>query len=80
MNITQNELLEAIRAAMETAPDGTEGFTVGEIAEAIGRPHETARNVIKGMLKNGTAEVVKIRRTRMDGAPTTVSGYRLKKA
>lgn len=80
MNITENELLAAVRKAMEApTPDGTQGFTVLELATALDRSTESVRPIIKGMLANGAAEVVRIRRPRMDGIIHTISGYRLKK-
>jgi transcription initiation factor IIE alpha subunit len=79
VNITQNELLEAVREAMR-ADDSTDGFTVLEMCDALGLNHRLVRKAVKRMLDSGTAEVVRVRRTRMDGISHTISGYRLKAA
>jgi transcription initiation factor IIE alpha subunit len=77
MTVTENELLDAVREAMR-ADDSTDGFTVLEMCDALGLNYRLVRKAVKRMLDSGTAEVVRVRRTRMDGISHIISGYRLK--
>lgn len=79
VSVTESEMLEAVKKFMGDRPAGEEGATIVELSEAHGCSTETMRRVVKDMLIRGLASVVKVQRPRMDGATTTVSGYRLKK-
>lgn len=76
MNVTQDDILEAVYAAMQATPnDGESGISAREWAEHRGISIATARGEIRGLLAAGKLRVVKVRRTRMDGQANTVSGY-----
>lgn len=73
---TQNDLLDALRAALGT-PEYGEGQTAPEIATILGVHSNKARDAIKRLLADGSMETVSVRRTKMNGHPTTIVGYRL---
>ena len=76
---SQSAILDAIRAATENHRNGGEaGVTTTEYAEARGIGILKARAEIRTLLVNGEAIAVQVRRKRMDGLDTVVSGYRLK--
>lgn len=80
MNITQDDILEALRAAVaqQATHDGPAGVTGPECAKAWGLSPLTARQKLRGLLDAGLAEVVTVNRVRMDGIANRVKGYRLK--
>lgn len=78
MTITENDLLDAIRAALATPTEAGDGFTGPELAEAAGKSTTTVRQALKRLLASGTAEVVQLRRMKINGQAATVPGYRLK--
>ncbi len=75
--MTQDELLESLRAALGT-PEYGEGQTAPEIAAILGVHAAKARIAIRKMLTDGSMETVRLRRTKMNGLPTTIIGYRLR--
>lgn len=77
MSITQDDLLDALRAAMDKPALG-QGSTSEEIAAELGFGPHHARKLIKKLLASGEMEVVTVERKRMDGVLTKVSGYRKK--
>lgn len=77
--VTEADILDAIRAAIEKHRNGGEpGVTTNEYAEARGIGVLKARAEIRTLLVTGEAVVVQVRRRRMDGLDTLVPGYRLK--
>lgn len=75
--VNQDELLDAIRAAMGT-PEYGEGQTAPELASILGVNEHKARAAIRTMLSSGVMETVTVRRQKMNGLPTSIVGYRLK--
>lgn len=74
--VTHDDLLEALRAAMEEAPT-EEGMTANEIAEHFGWCIKATRKRIGKLLKEGRAVCIPARRTRIDGQVQKVPAYRL---
>lgn len=77
MQISQDELLEALRNAMQDGGSGEEGMTVSELREKMGQSDEKVRRNLKALLAQGKAKVVSVRRTDMAGRTMSVPGYRL---
>ncbi len=77
MQITRDDIVEALRNAMQEVGPGEEGMTVAELREKMGKGEEVVRRCIKALLAQGKAKVVTVRRTDMAGRITSVPGYRL---
>lgn len=78
MNITENELLDALRVALNAAPSEQDGFTTQEIVKALGTSDDKARRAMKGLLESGQATTVRLNRTDMYGHARPVYGIKLK--
>lgn len=80
MNITTDDILDAIRADIELrkTETGEDGATGTEIAAVMACSPLTARRHIKRLLESGRMEVVTLTRMRIDGIRTPIRGYRLK--
>jgi predicted ArsR family transcriptional regulator len=76
MQITQDELLEALRTA-ETGP-GEAGMTVTELCEKLGKGSDTVRRRLKELIAGGKCAVVRVRRQDMAGRDMLVPGYQFK--
>ena len=77
MQITQDDLLEALRAHMAQQLGGEEGMTVSELSGKLSQSDERVRRNLKALLAQGKAQVVSVRRTDMAGRMMSVPGYRL---
>jgi hypothetical protein len=80
MNPTQDQILDALRQAMQPTVQGdAAASTTGELAAAMRPPVSslTMRKYLHGLLAAGRAVSVKVHRPRMDGTMTIVSAYRL---
>ena len=75
--ITPDELVDAIRAAMAAQPetDGTVAVTTLELADKLGLSHEITLRNAKRLQKAGLLRCVMVRRFRCDGAGTKVPGW-----
>lgn len=79
LSITDSEILAELRAALETPTEDPEGaYTAAELAEATGLHIRRLRAKLVEILKRGDAEVVKVRRTGMDGRNSLVPAYRVR--
>lgn len=76
--MTQNELLDAIQAALASPQESGDGFTGPELATASGKTIATVREAIRQLIVAGTVEPTKVRRQRMTGVWANEPGYRLK--
>lgn len=78
--VSTDDILEAIRLALQSNPETGDGMTVLEIAAAMNPPvgEQKARKAVKRLLKEGTMENCRVHRPRMDGIITACSGYRFK--
>jgi DNA-binding GntR family transcriptional regulator len=77
VNISTDDLLDAIRAALEAPADG-EGATVHELTATMACGAGKVRRALKALSDQGRLEVVRLRRTMIDGRPSLVPGYRIK--
>jgi hypothetical protein len=78
--MNENELLDALRAAM-AGPAGADGFTMVELVRILSaspRNPRPVREALRELIVAGKAESVKVVRLRLDGQPMRVAGYRLK--
>ena len=80
MEITKDELLDALRAAMEQRPAGEEGLTVKELCDTLRKAEEPVRKRLKALIAAGKCEVVRVRRMDMAGRDMLIPGYRFKGA
>ena len=78
MNISENEVLDALRAAMRHVNEPS-GPTLMELTEALGWPPERTRTAVKRMMKVGAMECAKDHRIAMDGRNMVVPVYRFAK-
>lgn len=76
--ITENEIFEAIRAAMSSASRPEGAVTVAELAASTGRHAMHIRKAVGALVASGAAEPVRVPQTYMDGRRGFVPGYRLK--
>ncbi len=75
MNITENELIEAIREAQAKTND--KGLTSEQIAEVMGCSRTLALAKLKPLQKAGKLIVGHKRDYRLDGVPCKIPVYRL---
>lgn len=82
MQISRNDLLDALRAA--TTPkegDEGEGFrTVKELVQAMGCAEDKVRKALKVVHADGRLEVQQVRRPMIDGRIGYVPAYRMRAA
>jgi len=82
VNVTESELLEAIRGLLAHTPESADAATITEMLEAM--PVVTSRATlcksIAALIKKGDAECVHVHRIAMDGRRRLVPGYRMRKA
>ena len=76
MNITTDDLLDALRAAMGTAEG--EGHTVQELVAATGWGKTNIRQVLGHLHHQGRLEVVRVKRPCLDGRMQSIPAYRIK--
>lgn len=75
--VTQASLLEALRKALEAAPDDSGAMTTEELAAEMRCNVPAVRGKLKALLAAGKAECVKVPRPRIDGATQMTPGYRI---
>lgn len=77
--ITQDGILDAIRLALQSTPELSDGMTALELAARMNPPlsAEMARKAIKRLLGDGTMEICRVHRMRMDGVMTRIGAYRM---
>lgn len=73
--ITEAELLEAISRAMQRS-SAVDAPTMDEIRAAFTIGEKRLYRVMRGLVRQGEAEVVPVIRHSVDGRPITVPGYR----
>jgi hypothetical protein len=76
MNISTSELLEAVRTATGAHVNPDDAFTVTELSEALGNSRDLTCKKIGRLQREGLVEVVKVKRSRIDGLETLVPAYR----
>lgn len=79
ISITTNELLSAIRVAQQSFKD-PEGFTtISEIQAASEMCRPTIAKHLRAFKKAGRLECRRVPREAIDGRPTMVPAYRVRK-
>lgn len=79
MNISQDDLLDALQAAMTPTDSGSEGFhTVAELSANFGKPGDRIRKALQIIHTAGRLETRQVRRPAIDGRPIVVPAYRVK--
>lgn len=76
VNISTSELLEAVKSATGAHLNPDDAFTVSELSEALGNSRQLTCRKIR--LLRDHVEVVKVKRTRIDGMESLVPAYRFK--
>lgn len=76
--VTQNDLLDAIREAMTRPGESGDGFTSVELASASGKSVRVILAALKQLIGSGSAEVVTLRRQKVNGVWANQPGYRIK--
>ncbi len=75
MDISSNEILDALRAA--NVSENAEGaYTAGEIADAINSCRARTCRLLNKLKGQGQIEVVRVNRVALDGRPSSVPAYR----
>lgn len=77
--ITQNDVLDALRAAMAGLPNAEDGITRRELVKATGRSVTSIRNWLVDEIEAGRIECVKVGRARCDGVVLPTTAYRVVK-
>lgn len=77
-NITENELLDALREAMLPTVGSEDGVTVPELCERLCRSRAVVARAIRALIAEGRAEHVKVMRMQMNNVPKRTDAYRLK--
>jgi DNA-binding GntR family transcriptional regulator len=77
MKITQDDLLDALRHALE-APNAGDAPTVNELQVTMGCGSAKVRRALKALAAQGRLEVVQVRRTSLTGIGILCPGYRIK--
>ncbi len=75
--MTQDELLEALRAAMER-PETADGLTTQDIITELGITDKRARQMLRDLSGQGLLEVVHVQRRNLAGIMHPRPAYRLK--
>lgn len=78
MRVTQDDLLDALRSALTTAPSD-DGFTGPELARTMGCGENKVRQALRALLSEGRLDVITLRRQGLDGRAMSIKGYRLRK-
>ena len=74
-SITESELVEELRRALENAgPD--DAMTTKELAATLGISRDAVRAQLPAMLESGQFEMVRVMRKRWDGIANMVSAIR----
>jgi DNA-binding transcriptional regulator PaaX len=80
IEITESELLEALRTARPTADTGpADACTLLELADAMAVNERTARKALHRLWRAGRIECVRVTRPAMDGRLSNVPAYRVVK-
>lgn len=77
MNITQDDLLEALRDALGGPPE-SEGVTMADLCASTGYGNKALRRALVALAAQGRLEVGRSRRPTLDGRIAPVPCYRLR--
>lgn len=76
IDVTESELLEALRAAVAT-PDRGVGMTTPELALALGWSEQRVRDALRRLRAQGVIEPTRVWRRNLGGVMQPVLAYRL---
>ncbi len=77
-DLTENELLEALREARTMADNPEGAMTTAEMAVAMNMSDpRTVRHRVAALIAEGRAEHVRVKRPKMNGVLATTDAYRL---
>jgi Mn-dependent DtxR family transcriptional regulator len=77
--ITHTDLVAAVHGALENvAADDGFALTTKELCAALNISTPIAYKMLARLVRAGTVECVKVRRTNITGAPQRVAAYRVK--
>ena len=76
MNLTQGEVLDALRGAL-SVPEAADGMTAMEICDATGRSRNAVREWLLKEVTAGRVACVRVRRPRIDGVVQMITAYRM---
>lgn len=74
--MTEQELLDALRAALPSAEHDQSALSMVEIAERLGMSRAAAHKRVVPLVRSGQLVCVRKRMTRIDGARSLVPAYR----
>lgn len=77
MKVTTDDLLDALRVALEKPSEG-DGITVVELANTMKCAEEKVRRTLRVIAGQGRLEVSRVRRPAIDGRLMLVPAYRIK--
>ncbi len=77
MDITESEILEALRQAFSAVgEDAKNAYTTRELCLATGKGRESVCRAIGTLIDNGAVEATRVQRKRIDGTLIRVPAYR----
>lgn len=79
MNVTTEDLLDALRDALAKPTDGT-ASTIAELITTTGYGNAKMRRLLKAVQAEGRLEVVRVYRPNLMGTQSAVPAYRIKAA
>lgn len=77
VELTELELLDAIRAAIEKEADGDDALTTEQVKDKLGWGDNRTRRIIRRLVAAGTLVPVQVRRKNVVGQFQTMWAYRL---
>jgi hypothetical protein len=78
VSLSQNEVLEAIAAALQPLATVDDGLTVMQLVALTGSSRTTIIKHLRQMMDAGRLEVVFVQARRIDGMTCRLPAYRLK--
>jgi DNA-binding Lrp family transcriptional regulator len=76
MMMTQDEILEELQKALDSADSPDDAFTTGELAEMLNLGDAAVRNRLRKLTASGRIQPIRIKRMSLTGTMRKVWGYR----
>ena len=80
MNITTDDLMDALQAALGPMGENDNGKTVQDIVAETGWGTTVVRKNLANLQRQGRLEVVRVKRPALDGRQCSVPAYRMRAA
>ena len=74
--ITEDDILKAVRAALTATPAGQQGMTTRELATALGLGADAVLRILRPLVATGEFVSVKVIRSSIDGRQMPTIGWR----